>query len=310
MRHLAHRMGLLCAMLLVAPLTTTAIRSETAQKPELPRNAEDGGSLPKSIQQRSEAIEHELAGLPNHPWAGSYYEGDGLGANIRLLMAPDHGVTATWHGCMGLYGANEGLVAARADGSLQFDFLWRNQETFGGFAEQLLPVTWGERHYLVSTQHLLDFVDAINTGDEPRQQAYGMFLLRAGDEDKPTAGLPNLSAQYLALLRTEPAEFAVTSVEALPPVKNESLCTRRFRLHFASNGDRQLQVGGSLRVVEPKDTFESLKVTSIEGNAAVAEFEQYADDGCRFDDAVPTRRWRLQAPGHRIDATKASRPKK
>jgi hypothetical protein len=41
-------------------------------------------------------------------FAGNYYNGDGLGVNISLTLAPDGSYAATWHGCLGLYGEGSG----------------------------------------------------------------------------------------------------------------------------------------------------------------------------------------------------------
>jgi hypothetical protein len=41
-------------------------------------------------------------------FAGTYYNGDGLGVNINLKLAPDGSYTADWHGCLGLYGEASG----------------------------------------------------------------------------------------------------------------------------------------------------------------------------------------------------------
>src|SRR5437764_903929 len=71
---------------------------------------DDGRTPPPDVVQRSDRIKAELARLSDHEWAGTYFEGDGLGVNIALQIAPDGGVSETWHGCLGPYGANQGDV--------------------------------------------------------------------------------------------------------------------------------------------------------------------------------------------------------
>src|SRR4051812_10255954 len=56
---------------------------------------------PASVVDRSAIVEAEIKALGDHPWAGSYYLGDGLGMNVKLSLAPSAGVVATWMGCMG-----------------------------------------------------------------------------------------------------------------------------------------------------------------------------------------------------------------
>ena len=62
------------------------------------------------IKAKSQKIEKEIARLKDHPWAGQYFFGDGLGANVSLTLAPENGFTIIWRGCMGLYDQNHGTV--------------------------------------------------------------------------------------------------------------------------------------------------------------------------------------------------------
>jgi hypothetical protein len=58
----------------------------------------------------------EASGPPHVPvppaiaaqFAGTYYEGDGLGVQIRLTLADDGSFVGTWDGCMGRYGDSDG----------------------------------------------------------------------------------------------------------------------------------------------------------------------------------------------------------
>ena len=57
----------------------------------VPRNANVSATNQAFIEEKSQKIENELAHLceidnfHDHPWAGWYYVGDGLGSNINLL---------------------------------------------------------------------------------------------------------------------------------------------------------------------------------------------------------------------------------
>lgn len=41
-------------------------------------------------------------------FAGTYYEGDGLGCKIHITLASDGSFTGTWDGCLGRYGDSNG----------------------------------------------------------------------------------------------------------------------------------------------------------------------------------------------------------
>jgi hypothetical protein len=217
-------MALLCATWVSAgvPVEEDAAAELDAAKPELPDIEQVGFGTPAAVELRGEAIERELAVLPpDHPWAGRYYLGDGLGANLRLSITPVAGFAVTWRGCVGTYGANEGPVIQAPDGTLVLDFRWRNHSNgFGSFPRRLLPMQWGERHYLVDADDIASFVNAINLGFEPRVRPYGATFLRAGDEKRPVHGLPPLSEPWRSQLSARSRVWAVSHVSA---VSTESL---------------------------------------------------------------------------------------
>src|SRR5262245_55512286 len=72
--------------------------------------------LPR-LQQRKEQILKEMALIGNHDRAGVYHQGDGLGSNVFLAIAPGSGATYTSAGCNGVYDLNYGtILTATADG--------------------------------------------------------------------------------------------------------------------------------------------------------------------------------------------------
>lgn len=161
---------------------------------------------PKDIPVRPyvDQIRAELATLKDHHWAGSYYWGDGTGANVWLWVAPRSGFAFVWEGCSGIYDQNHGDVTFenglveltpklpnRVDGTLGID------TTF-------VPVAWGNRNYLIATNELDEFCDSIVGGWEPRLHINGQFLLRDGDWDKLVTEAPALPAEY-ALQEVRPA---------------------------------------------------------------------------------------------------------
>lgn len=108
----------------------------------------------------------------------------------------------------------------------------KSRAKFYGYAEEegkdtpqktefvLYPVTWGERRYLIYESDLDDFTDAINFGLEPRDFSpqntyYGSFLLRDGDEEKKTKGVPTLPSKYVDRLLSKPITATIVSVETV-----------------------------------------------------------------------------------------------
>src|SRR5262245_16434883 len=60
-------------------------------------------------------VKRELAAGATEPWAGEYFEGDGLGVNVPFAVAPKAGFASSLTGCMGLYRVVRGSVTATGD---------------------------------------------------------------------------------------------------------------------------------------------------------------------------------------------------
>lgn len=267
-----------------APAQSPLDIDQDAAKQAMPGLAGAGHENPALIELRVAAIEQELAALKNqHEWAGRYYFGDGLGANLQLHLAPQTGFAVTWHGCLGLYGANEGQIAVRPDGVIDLDFRWKNlNDRFGQFARHLLPVRWGERHYLVDADNLAQLVNYIHEGIEPRASAHGGIYLRDGDEKLAAPGLPSLPPAWLNQIRWQPLEFAVLSVEPIKfaPKHPDVMLKARVELQLlapsvlAAGQSADLMPGIELRPVESSGDYSGMKTISSAYGRVQAEWSR------------------------------------
>src|SRR5258706_3078216 len=84
--------------------------------------------------------------------------------------------------------------------------------------EELIPVKWGERLYLMPKEYLIEFCNAINLGLEPRKSVgtdwyLGSSYLRNGDENKNVSGHPSLSSDLIDLLLEKPVEGEIINIE-------------------------------------------------------------------------------------------------
>lgn len=137
--------------------------------------------------------------------AGSYYLGDGLAANLTLVIKPTGTFTYHASGCLRTYAD----VEARAFMRNRMLMLASGKSGSQGSETRFLPVRWGERLYLIEPERIVGFANAINAGYEPRTTAQGVFYLRSGDFNKPVAGLPKLPAAYREYLLARPVEARV-----------------------------------------------------------------------------------------------------
>jgi hypothetical protein len=232
-------------------------------------------SIANSDSQR-ERIKQELAGHNLPEWAGNYYYGDGEGVNVDLRLAPKSGFVATWNGCLGLYDLNFGNVAW-ADGKVGLRFTYPNNPLhrgFEGFPEELIPVRWAGRHYLIPADQMIEFANEINRGSEPRKSPRGLFLLKRGDEKKPATGAPALPTSYAAYILKKPIRTTVVSVGSSRVVGDESFSDRHTQVVLNAGQAEGVKVGMEFYVYGPGSSFASAKITKTEEHTSQAELEQ------------------------------------
>ncbi len=239
------------------------------------------------------AILEALPGLDDHHWAGTY--GDGMHI---VSVAPGLGVSAFSHGCLGVYGQGEGEALEQPDGSIKLrydDPVFANEQ---GFPGHLVPVRWGERHYLLSADKLLDFVDEIQFGGEPRSGGDGA-LLRIGDECRRAAGLPTLPMEYAGLLRTERGEFPIRAVTEV--ARSGALdCRLTQRIDFDPRGDTRLRTGMKLKVLGTGH-YDQVRIVEVGAHHAVALREEPMSHDCADVSATPRPGMLLVAEAMNVD---------
>lgn len=280
----------IAAAMRVAAVVCAALPMPLVAATSPPPDASDEAA----VEGQRRAIRQEIAGLGAHRWAGDYYEGDGLGANIAFTLAPNRGVAATWRGCLGLYGANRGRVIEE-NGVLRMRYDRPNASGFGGFPDALRPVAWGERRYLIPEAKMMAFVNALHHGYEPRKQMHGMFLLAQGDEKRAVVGLPDLPLRYRALLRAQPLNVRVVA-SALEDKKKESNpslgCNYRYRLTLDRGARDGLAPDLELKTAAPTTVHETAKILTVGERTSTATLTVLFHD-CERPKIVPSAQWRL-----------------
>lgn len=188
---------------------------------------------------RYEHIQHEIESLPNHEWAGSYYHGDGLGVNASLTMAPSNGFVFVWTGCLGVYDRNYGDVTHTDRGTIQLRFEFVNDEKgFQGVSPEFVPIAWGERHYLLEPDRVIDFCNSVNSGWEPRDGAHGFYFLRRGDESKPVEGMPTVDDFHKPYMPADAIKAQIIEVGESTSTTSEygiTTVTAKVKLNVGSN---------------------------------------------------------------------------
>lgn len=244
---------------------------------------------------RFDAIQKELSELDDHPWAGEYYHGDGLGANATLTLAPGGGFAFIWTGCLGVYDRNYGAVIPTARGSLKLDLTYENSRRgFQGVAEELVPIVWGNRHYLIPLDGVVGFCNEVNSQREPRGRMHGSYYLRRGDHEKPVDGVPKIPEQYQAYLLSKPIQAEIVAVDATSV--EEGIGGLSFhKTTVTLNVGRSVNVlpGMSFHVYEPGNILAGCgaRVLSVTDSTCEVLINQLATD--KITPLPPSLGWKL-----------------
>ena len=244
---------------------------------------------------RATAIDAELKPLEQHPWAGSYYFGDGLGVNARLKLAPKSGFTFIWRGCLGVYDRNYGVVLLKKDGGLKLLPHFENSQAgFRGFATDLIPVLWGERHYLIPTDEMVAFCNDVNSESEPRRGMHGMYFLRDGDHEKPIAGKPSVPKKYQAYMLDKPIFATITAVGDTKEVPGcGGIKFRTTKVTLDVGRAEKVQPGMTFEVIWKGENYLSgtAHVTTVDEHTSQAEYKQTLSG--TLDPPQPEVGWKL-----------------
>jgi hypothetical protein len=245
-----------------------------------------------AAESRRALINQELNTLKGHPWAGRYYYGDGLGVNVNLSLAPKSGFEFTWYGCLGLYDLNYGGVVEK-DGKLGLIFTHSNdRKGFQGIAPELVPLVWGERHYLIPSDGFIDFSNAVNAGFETSHSVSRRFLVRERDELKEVKGLPNLPLRYSEYLLERPIKADISSIKG----SRIEDSTRITTILLNVGGSQRVKEGLEFHLYSPSTLYVSARVTKVGTSSSEAEISQ--DKGIE-DCGRPSIGWKLSTSARR-----------
>jgi hypothetical protein len=226
----------------------------------------------RKLQERESVIQNEIDELKSHAWAGRYLHG-GLFSSFHLTIAPESGFAFSSSGCTGIYGLNYGSVQA-TDGMLTLVPQEKNRRgDVWGISTELLPVSWGERHYLIPAAHILEFINAINAGFEPRKTASGLFFLKWGDEYRPVVGKPKLSTEYANYLLENPIQAKIASHKKTRVEGN----TVHSTVVLDAGKAQGVKVGMQFYFQDSLRYYPPVVITVVDDSSSVAELVQSVD---------------------------------
>lgn len=244
--------------------------------------------LDSVVEQRRKVIEEELKKLDKDAWAGSYYEGDGKGANSYLDFAPTSGFAYRFSGCLGTYAQSLGSVTI--DGNTIYFKKESEDDEIGmsKLSEELQGIRWGRRQYLISEDEFVDFANAINAGFEPRRDSHGRFLLKGDDYKKRVRGKPDIPEQYQAYLLKKPIKARILSVGNTKEKKfNSEVYEKDTDVVFDVGAKDGVLPGMTFHLYRPDNEFSVATITEVDHKTSKAVASDLV-----ADDPIPEVGWK------------------
>lgn len=147
----------------------------------------------------------------------TYSQGNGLAGTTYEFNA-DGSFTYSSFACMG-GGEGQGHYRIVGDrwvltgtGSWTSRIGNRRETTSSPLREELFPVQWGQRLYLLSVDDMERFAHDINAGLEPRTDFMQNYLIRSGDERRPAFELPLVPEKFRSIFTSPPLVGVVQRV--------------------------------------------------------------------------------------------------
>jgi hypothetical protein len=137
----------------------------------------------------ADTIRRELQQNRHKPWEAVYHGGiPAINQSVtRLFLSKKRGYV-----CIRTRSGDMGTVHRKGE---RFILTSRYGDWGPGHAtntKEFVLVPWGSRLYLIETNRIVAFCNAINAGDEPRTEGHDHFLLREGDWKKKVKAWPSI----------------------------------------------------------------------------------------------------------------------
>jgi hypothetical protein len=149
--------------------------------------------------------------LRREPWEAVYHGGiPAINQTVNLLFLSG----TRGYACLRTRISGVGTVRRKGD-----RFTLRSRDGDWGpnhstDTKEFVLVPWSDRLYLIETNRVIEFCNAVNAGDEPRKEDHAPYLLREGDWKKEAKGRPSVPAPWRdTYLPAKPVDCVVRGVE-------------------------------------------------------------------------------------------------
>lgn len=260
------RIGLYLRIVWLTVFVALAWSSVIAQNVFDRESLKEPGALSKeqqfALSARRQLIVREASGSPAE-WAGTYVSEDSPTSGAQLDWAPENGFVVWWNSCSHGWRdrINLGGVDFR-DGVLRVnpELDTEGKKVFA-LAGDLIPVKWGEQHYLVPLDQLIAFCYAARNAE--RSLEIKEFFLKQADRDKRRFGLPEVPSQYRKYLVGPPIQATIVELKPQP---------QPWSKVFTLNAGRTAGVVRGMKFfsLSPRNVYMLVEVTDVRDDSSEA----------------------------------------
>ncbi len=214
------------------------------------------------VKSKRKKILKEIAELKDHPWAGEYYLGNGVEFGERLILAPENGFTMTLYDNAHLWVLDFGMAVWDEDRVKLSPVFGPEPEASGlrYYPSEYYLIDWGQRIYLIRTDEIILFCNAINQGTEPRDEYGGDFFIRVDLEKAEMKGKPVIPEEFRAYLLDEPFDAEIIAVSDIREEKRN-----KFATVVVNKGKKDgLLPGMELLVMDQDEYKEKVELSKVE----------------------------------------------
>lgn len=254
---------LITSCLLIPGLASQSALAQEQQKEFDQQSLRDRGPLSESqmlaIRQRQELIIDEVEKTSNNEWIGTYFLEDGPTSGAELQWAPENGFVVWWNTCSHGFRdkINFGNVTFR-DGVLHLDPRLEGEgQKLYHVSHDLVPVKWGEQHFLVPSDQMIAFCYAVL--NSRRSQEINEFFLKQSDREKRRFGLPEVPRAYKKYLSGNPIRGTIVELNSQPQPSE-----RRFKLNVGRNDGVVARM--KFFAISPRNVYMLVQVTEVTDN--------------------------------------------
>lgn len=164
------------------------------------------------IQQRSALIEKDISESKHNDWNGVYLAGDHSHHPDVFMWSLKNGfvVTSSIHTFSPSW-VNFGKVSFENNRLKIFPELTKDDKSSHIMANEFVPVLWGEQHFLIEPERLINFAYVVHSGSGSEIE---QFFSKAGEPNEWRKGLPSLPSEYQKYMKMKAIQTRVLKVGA------------------------------------------------------------------------------------------------